>query len=705
MPPHVRHRVRSRGGRDPGAGVEQTVPDRGRSQFIAPDAGDVHEIGEPEDRVDGQFARSAGRRVRPAVAEPERVHVAADAALFVHAAQDGRVVGVEFAVRRPLVADVERGDELHEVQQRHVGEEVRPVLLVVVDDRARVRVGVRVAEEVLQILHATVRPVVGDHPVRHVEVFRQRLVPEIERRDEVVPAVVRVDVIVPRIPALRGHVDPALEPHVDVRPLAGAHVHRAHDGLVLEAPPHLQFGRPHREGDGEVPVRVEVVVLGPAQDAGKAAVGEVAPPVRRLQVDAGGDPPPARVADADLHLARGLRPRVVLDPHRDRLAASTTRRVEPEPHPAVGRPFLAVQAAVPRVDEALPVRRPRGEVLVRAGVREAHLLDARTGTVLRRARPVRRDLVDVVVTGCVRDVGHGAAVRGDDGRGLVVRLDADEEFRLAGVRAPPPQRARAERRLAALGDEDDVARVADPVAGHVVRPRVGDDGLQRSRPQVVRPEVERPVPSGREQDPGAVGGEARPHVDGGIFRQPPGFSALEVEQEDVEIEVDVRGVGDVTAVRRPARHRVVSGAGGELPSHAPFGRNRPDPPLVGEGDRRAIGREGGIGGRRRDRGRKVALHVHLPRPADPAHRRIPAGKRPRIPLRILPREGRGSEPAAGDQKESEQSKGARHRRHVSLRNGRARIRSPTLASVCGCRQTTPGRSLMRHQTAHSRTGR
>ena len=204
-------------------------------------------------------------------------------------------------------------------------------------------------------------------------------------------------------------------------------------------------------------------------------------------------------------------------------------------------------------------------------------------------------------------------------------------------RAPAPQGARAERRLAALGDEDDVPGIADPVAGHVVRPWVGDDGLQRSRPEVVPPEVERSVPSGREQDPGTVGRKPRAHVDRGIFRQPPRFSALEVEEEDVEVEVDVGRVGDVAAVRGPARLRVVPGPGRELPGHAPFGRNRPDPPLIGEGDRTSIGRPRGIGRRRRDRGREVALHVHLARPADPAHRRIATGKRARVFGRFLPR--------------------------------------------------------------------
>ena len=133
-------------------------------------------------------------------------------------------------------------------------EEVWPVFLVVVDDRPLVSVGVLVAEEVLEILDPAVGPVVRDHPVGDVEVFGQGLVPEIERRDALVTSVVGVDVVVAGVPAVRGHVDPAIDLDLDRRPLAGPHVDRPHLGLVLESAPHFELGLAHGERDREAAV-------------------------------------------------------------------------------------------------------------------------------------------------------------------------------------------------------------------------------------------------------------------------------------------------------------------------------------------------------------------------------------------------------------------------------------------------------------------
>jgi len=143
-------------------------------------------------------------------------------------------------------------------------------------------VGVRVAEEVLEIL-----PVVRDHPVGDVEVFGQGLVPEIERRDALVTSVVGVDVVVAGVPAVRGHVDPAIELDLDRRPLAGPHVDLMRLGLVLESAPHFELGVAHGERDREAAVGVEVVVVtGRAQDAREAPAREVAAPVGGDEVDA-----------------------------------------------------------------------------------------------------------------------------------------------------------------------------------------------------------------------------------------------------------------------------------------------------------------------------------------------------------------------------------------------------------------------------------
>ena len=85
--------------------------------------------------------------------------------------------------------------------------------------------------------------------------------------------------------------------------------------------------------------------------------------------------------------------------------------------------------------------------------------------------------------------------------------------------------------------------------------------------------------------------------------------------EDVEVAVDVGGVGDVGAVGRPARLRVVASARRDLARGASLNRHDPDPPLVRERDGLAVGRPRRVGGRSGHRRREVALHVHAARAA------------------------------------------------------------------------------------------
>ena len=432
MPPDVRHHVRAGGPRNARTRVEESVPHLGRPELVAPDARDVHKVGQAENRVDGQLARiSHPRRVQIAMHEPEGVDVTADAALLMHPTKHVRVVRVEGMVRGPHRADVEGCDQLDQIEEREVGEEAWPVLLVVVDDGAGTGVRVRVPQEVLQILDPAVAPVVGDHAVRHVQILGVRLVAEVLGGHEVVAAVVGMDVVVARVPAVRRHVDPAVELDLDGGVLARPHLDRARDGLVFKAPPDLQARLAQRQRCREAAVGVEVVVLGDAHDAGIAAVGEVGAVVGAGQVDARRQQLAVGVGDAHPQSADRLRPRVVVDPHPPGLATAPSDDVEPETHPVVDRARLVVGPPVARVHDVAAVGRPRREVLVRAGVREPHWLDA-------PGRFLAGDGVDVVVARGVCDVGDDAPMRGDDRRRLVVGLDANEEFRLPGAGTPSP---------------------------------------------------------------------------------------------------------------------------------------------------------------------------------------------------------------------------------------------------------------------------
>ena len=115
-----------------------------------------------------------------------------------------------------------------------------------------------------------------------------------------------------------------------------------------------------------------------------------------------------------------------------------------------------------------------------------------------------------------------------------------------------------------------------------------------------------------------------------ILRQTALDTALEIEEVDVEVQVHIGGECDRSTVGRPARLRVVPRPGGQLARHAPLDGHQPDAALVGEGDRRAVGRPRWIRGRGRHGRGKVGLHVHFPRSAPAAHRGISSGKRTRI---------------------------------------------------------------------------
>ncbi len=240
-------------------------------------------------------------------------------------------------------------------------------------------------------------------------------------------------------------------------------------------------------------------------------------------------------------------------------------------------------------------------------------------------------------------------MRSDDRRCLVVGLDADQEARVSRRRAPAPQGPRPQRRLAPPGDEDDVARVSDPVARHVLRPRVGDDRLRGAAPEIVRPEVEGAVPTGREEDPGPVGREPRPQVEMRIPGQAALDPALEIQEVEVEVQVDVGGERDRPTVGRPAGLRVVSRSRRELARHAPLDGHQPDAALVREGDRGAVRRPGRIGRRGRHGRGEVAFHVHLARAGEAGHRGIASGKGARVVARLC-RDGRGDEDEAGEER-------------------------------------------------------
>ena len=160
--------------------------------------------------------------------------------------EDRYVVGIELVMRGTLVADVERSDELCQVEQGQMGEKARTVFFVVVDDRSRTRVRVWMSEEVFQVFYSAVSPVVGDHSVRHVQILGLGFVPQIHRRDEVMATVVRMDVVVAGVPPVRGHVDPTAQLDLDRRPLPGLYLDSRKDGFVLEAAPHFELGLTHR---------------------------------------------------------------------------------------------------------------------------------------------------------------------------------------------------------------------------------------------------------------------------------------------------------------------------------------------------------------------------------------------------------------------------------------------------------------------------
>ena len=339
---------------------------------------------------------------------------------------------------------------------------------------------------------------------------------------------------------------------------------------------------PGGQGHREAAVGVEVVVLGHADDAGVAAGREVGAPVGAGQVDPGRQEFAVRVADANAELAGGLGPGVAVDPHRLGRAAPAGDRVEPEPHPVVDGARLVRGAAVPGVHQALAIRGPGREVLVGAGVGEADGLDP-------ARRLLARDGVEVVVARGVRDVGDDAPVRGDHRRRLVVGLDPNEEFYRSGRGAIPPEGTRTERRLAPPGNEHDVAGVADPVSGHVVGLRVGDDGFGRAGLQVVDPEVEGAVALRGEEDAGPVRRPARPQIEEGVGGKAARLAGREVGDEDVEVAVDVGRVGDLAAVGGPARLGVVAGAARDLAGGAAPGGHDPDAAVAGEGDGLAVG--------------------------------------------------------------------------------------------------------------------
>ena len=288
--------------------------------------------------------------------EPEGVDVSANSALLVRTTKHRRVVRVEGLVRGPHRADVKGRDQLGQVEQREVREEAGPVLLVVVDDGARAGVRVRVPEKVLEVLDPAVAPVVGDHAVCDVEVLRVGLVPQVLGGDEIVAAVVGVDVVVAGVPATRGHVDPAVQAEFDGGVLAGADFDGARDRFVFETPPSLDGGLAGGEGHGEAAVRVEVVVLGHADDAGVAAVREVGAPVGAGQIDARRQEFAVRITDANAEPASGLGPCVAVDSHGFGRATPSRNRVEREPHPVVDGARLVRGAAVSRVHQALAIR-------------------------------------------------------------------------------------------------------------------------------------------------------------------------------------------------------------------------------------------------------------------------------------------------------------------------------------------------------------
>ena len=169
-------------------------------------------------------------------------------------------------------------------------------------------------------------------------------------------AVVGVDVVVARIPSFGGHVDPAVELDLDDGVLARPHLDGTRDGPVFEAAPGLKARLAGGEGHREAAVAVEVVVLGNADDAGIAAVGEVRPPVGARQIDARRQQLPAGVGDAHPQLAGRLRPCVAVDAHAPRLTASPPDRVERKAHPVVDGARLVVGAAVAGKDDALAIR-------------------------------------------------------------------------------------------------------------------------------------------------------------------------------------------------------------------------------------------------------------------------------------------------------------------------------------------------------------
>ena len=231
-------------------------------------------------------------------------------------------------------------------------------------------------------------------------------------------------------------------------------------------------------------------------------------------------------------------------------------------------------------------------------------------------------------------------MRGDDRRRLVVGLDPNEEFRLSGAGTPSPQGAGAERGLAPPRHEYDIAGAADPVPGHVVGLRVGDHGLGLAALHVVRPQVEGAVALGGEEDAAAVGGPSRAQVQERVRGEAARLGCRpaaarrtaarhaaaprHLNNEDVEVAVDVGRVRDVGAVGRPARLRVVPGPARDLARGAALNRDHPDAPLVRKRDVGAVGRPGRVGGRRGDRRREVALHVHSARAAGAREVRVAA---------------------------------------------------------------------------------
>ena len=169
-------------------------------------------------------------------------------------------------------------------------------------------------------------------------------------------------------------------------------------------------------------------------------------------------------------------------------------------------------------------------------------------------------------------------------------------------------------------------------------------------------DVEAPVvDGGHEEQTSSVGREARLDVDCAVLRDRPRLAALGLQKPELDGVVAVRGVGDETAVGRPVRLIIITGAIGDLQRHRRSEALPPQGPLHRVDDLGPVGRPGDRAGPRGRLGQVHLAVVIMMRQLDLLQDDLAHG-------RVLLRHGEsGGGEKYYDQRPTEPSGAARHR--------------------------------------------